>query len=211
MPSNKSPRKSAGAKSRSTAVKKSRSPARKAAANPAASRAAAPTPTVHREPVEAAVAHQETVETVLKAGTQVAAKGYEQAVALAQEQVDKASQTLFRRYDDAASFGKENVDACVLSGTVFAKGVESVGQELMSIAQSAVEANIAATKALLGAKSVRELVDLQTEFSRSRFESLLAESAKLTELGLSLAGNTAAPIQARLNATVEKLVKPQAA
>src|SRR3546814_5731394 len=83
--------------------------------------------------------------------------------------------------------------------------------ELMSIAQSAVEANIAATKALLGAKSVRELVDLQTEFSRSRFESLLAESAKLTELGLSLAGNTAAPIQARLNATVEKLVKPQAA
>src|SRR3546814_3696011 len=100
--------------------------------------------------------------------------------------VDKASQTLFRRYDDAASFGKENVDACVLSGTVFAKGVESVGQELMSIAQSAVEANIAATKALLGAKSVRELVDLQTEFSRSRFESLLAASAKLTELGLSL-------------------------
>lgn len=207
MSSNKSPRKPAGAKSRSTAAKKSRSPARKAAA----SRAAAPAPTVHREPVEAAVAHQETVETVLKAGTQAAAKGYEQAVALAQEQVDKASQTLFRCYDDAASFGKENVDACVLSGTVFAKGVESVGQELMSIAQSAVEANIAATKALLGAKSVRELVDLQTEFSRSRFESLVAESAKLTELGLSLAGDTAAPIQARLNATVEKLVKPQAA
>src|SRR3546814_15740934 len=77
----------------------------------------------------------------------------------------------------------------------------------MSIAQSAVEANIAATKALLGAKSVRELVDLQTEFSRSRFESLLAASAKLTELGLSLAGNTAAPIQAPLNATVETLVK----
>src|SRR3546814_179227 len=129
MPSNKSPRKSAGAKSRSTAVKKSRSPARKAAANPAASRAAAPTPTVHREPVEAAVAHQETVETVLKAGTQVAAKGYEQAVALAQEQVDKASQTLFRRYDDAASFGKENVDACVLSGTGFAKNGRASGRE----------------------------------------------------------------------------------
>src|SRR3546814_4973928 len=100
--------------------------------------------------------------------------------------VDKASQTLFRRYDDAASFGKENVDACVLSGTVFAKGVESVGQELMSIAQSAVEANIAATKALLGAKSVRELVDLQTEFSRSRFESLLAErDRKSTRLNSS--------------------------
>src|SRR3546814_16409113 len=112
MPSNKSPRKSAGAKSRSTAVKKSRSPARKAAANPAASRAAAPTPTVHREPVEAAVAHQETVETVLKAGTQVAAKGYEQAVALAPEQVDKASQPLFRRRPEERRVGNECVSTC---------------------------------------------------------------------------------------------------
>src|SRR3546814_8515322 len=94
--------------------------------------------------------------------------------------VDKASQTLFRRYDDAASFGKENVDACVLSGTVFAKGVESVGQELMSIAQSAVEANIAATKALLGAKSVRELVDLQTEFRSEEHTSKLQSLMRIS-------------------------------
>src|SRR3546814_19125760 len=123
MPSNKSPRKSAGAKSRSTAVKKSRSPARKAAANPAASRAAAPTPTVHREPVEAAVPHQETGETVLQDSTQVAAKGYTQAVALAQEQTDQATQTLFRRYHDGASIGQDTGNPCAITCPLSPKAV----------------------------------------------------------------------------------------
>jgi hypothetical protein len=58
---------------------------------------------------------------------------------------------------------------------------------------------------------VRELIDLQTDFSRSGFDSIVAESAKLTELSMSLANETIEPIQARLNANVEKLMKPLAA
>ena len=163
-------------------------------------------------PVETAVAaQQETMETVMKAGSQAASKGYEQAVALAQEQVEKAQQTLFKRYDEAASFGKDNVDACVQSGTLFAKGFESLSKELMTLAQSTAEANVATAQAFFGAKTLREVIDLQTEFSRSRFDSLVTESAKLTELSLTLAHESIEPIQARLNATVEKLLKPIAA
>jgi hypothetical protein len=58
---------------------------------------------------------------------------------------------------------------------------------------------------------VREVIDLQTEFSRSRFDELVAESAKLTELSMTLANDALEPIQLRLNATVEKLMKPVAA
>ncbi|MGE5767051.1 MAG: phasin family protein, partial [Bacteroidota bacterium] len=173
-----------------------------------APRAAAPAVVM---PVETVAAAQETIETVMKAGSQAAAKGYEQAFALAQEQVEKAQQTLFKRYDEAASFGKDNVDACVQSGTLFAKGVESLSKELMTLAQSTAEANVATAQALFGARTLREVIDLQTEFSRTRFDSLVAESAKLTEFGIALAHETVEPIQARLNATVEKLIKPIAA
>jgi phasin family protein len=190
-------------KSRSKATAKTAGGARKTA--PAATLAAV-------EPLGAPVAaSRESMETVLKAGTQAATKGYEQALAIAQEQVEKASQTLFARYDEAASFGKDNVDACVLSSTAFARGFESMGKELMSIAQSAVEANVATTKALLGATTVQEVFELQTRFSRSRFDSLVTESAKLTEIGFVLASEAIEPIQARLNASVEKLMKPLAA
>ena len=213
MPSKKSPSKTSpktvGAKS--VGAKKAAT-----AATPPAPAPVTTTPTTTAPaamaPVEAAAAaSQETFDTVLKAGTQAATKGYEQAIAIAQEQVEKASETLFKRYDEAASFGKANVDACVTCSTVFAKGVESMSKELMGLAQSTVEANVATTKALFGAKTLRELIDLQTEFSRSRFDSLVAESAKLTELSMALANETIEPIQARMNATVEKLMKPIAA
>ena len=188
---------------------------KKSSSKTTAAKKAAPPVTetpVAMESVEAAVAaSQETIDTVMKAGTQAATKGYEQAIAIAQEQVEKASENLFKRYDEVASLGKDNVDAYVLSTTVFAKGVESMGKELMSMAQSAVETNVATTKALFGAKTVREVIDLQTEFSRSAFDNFVAESAKLTEMSMNLANDAIEPIQARMNVTVEKLLKPVAA
>ena len=186
----------------------------KPAAKKAATAAAAPVAAVAKaaEPADHAfTANQETMDTVLKAGSQAATKGYEQAVALAQEQVEKASETLFKRYDDFAGLGKDNVDAYVRSTTALTKGIESLNKQLMSMAQSAVEANVATTKALFGATTLRELVDLQTEFSRSRFDSAVAESAKLTEMTMALANDAIEPIQISMNATVEKFIKPAAA
>lgn len=213
MPTKKTPSKTAAkTPAKTAAAKKS---ARKApAARLTAAKVAAPAATpaaVLAEAESAVAAHQETMDGMMKAGTQAATKSYEQAIAIAQEQVEQASETLFKRYDEAATLSQENVEACVRSTTVLAQGVEIVGKELMSFAQSAVEANVANTKALFGAKSVRELVDLQAAFSRSGFDTLVAESAKLTELSLTLANEAFEPLQLRMNVTVEKLMKPTAA
>lgn len=188
--------------------------ATKSTAKKAAAAASAPAATVAEtvEPAEAAfAANQETMETVLKAGTQAATKGYEQAIALAQEQVEKASETIFKRYDEIAGLGKDNVDAYVRSTAALTKGFESLNKQLMSIAQSTVEANVATAKAIFGAKTLREVIDLQTEFSRSRFDSAVAESAKLTEMTMALTNDAIEPIQLSMNATVEKFMKPIAA
>jgi phasin family protein len=130
---------------------------------------------------------------------------------MAQEQVEKASSNLFKGYDEVASLGKDSVDAYVQSTAVLAKGIEAMGKELMGFTQSTVEANVATAKALFGAKTLREVIELQTDFSRSSFDSLVAESAKLTELSVALANDTIEPMQLRFNATVEKMMKPLAA
>lgn len=211
------------------AVKKSavkKSAAKKSAANKSGAKRSAGASSV-RQPVAAkkapvrraaaaaATARRETVETVTQAGSQsarqVAANGYDQAIARAQEQVDNASKKLVKRYDGAYSYGQDNVEAYVQSTTAFARGAESLGRELTNLVQSTVEANVATTKALFGATSVQELVELQAEFSRGRFSALLAESAKLTELGVTVTNEAIEPIQARLNATVERLIKPVSA
>ena len=141
------------------------------------------------KPVETAVAAaQESVETavqagkqnldaVVKAGNEAASKGYdqvvaktkeqaEQAVALTKVNVEKTSAAAFKGYDDFAVLGKDNLDALVRTNSIFAKGMEVLGKEVLSYAQASLENNIAQTKALLGAKDLKEVVELHNDFAR---------------------------------------------
>jgi len=156
-------------------------------------------------------AGKDSLEAMVKTGSQAATKSYEQAVAMAQEQVEKASTKVFEGYDEFASLGKDSVDAYVESSTALTKGFEALGKELMVFTQSSVEANVAAAKAIFGAKSVQEVIDLHSDYSRSSFDSFVAEGAKLTELSMTLANDALEPIQLRVNAVVERMVKPLAA
>ena len=160
---------------------------------------------------EAAVTSgKENVENAVKAGTETAAKGYEQAVALTKEQVEKTSKAAFKSYDQFASLNKDTMDAVLKSGSILAKGYETLGKEVMAFTQNTVEANVAATKALFGAKTLREVIDLQTDFARTSFDKSLSESAKLSELSVKVAKDALEPIQTRVNTTVQTVMKAAA-
>lgn len=161
---------------------------------------------------EAAVsASKEVVESVVKAGSEAAAKGYEQAVAMTKDQVERTSSAVFQGYDEIASLGKDNIDACVESGNIVAKGFEDLSKAWMSFAQSSMDAQVAISKQLLGVKSFREAVDMQTSFTKTSFDTAMAESAKLTELSVKVANEAMTPIQDRVNVVTDKLMKPVAA
>ncbi|MDX1710914.1 MAG: phasin family protein [Rhodovibrionaceae bacterium] len=170
------------------------------------------TATEAMKPVEEAVTKsKEQYEAVVKAGTDAATKNYETAVQQAQEQMEKASKALFGGYDELASLNKDNMDAFVKSSNIYAKGFESLSKEMMSFAQSAMETNLATVKAFAGAKTVREVIDLQADYARSNFDKTLAESAKLTEMSVKVTNDAMEPIQGRVNVTVQKMLKPVAA
>lgn len=154
---------------------------------------------------------QETVENVVKAGSDAAAKQYEQAVAMTKEQVEKTSSAMFKGYDEMSAINQQNLDAMVKSSTIFAKGFEQISKEFFSYTQSALEMNVASTKALFGAKSLKDVVDLQSEMARKSFDSALAESAKLTEMSVEVTNKAFKPLQDQVNVTVEKMTKPLAA
>ena len=58
----------------------------------------------------------------MKSGTEAAQKSYEQAVQMTQEHVTKANSAFVKGYEDIQGFGKQNIDAFVAAGTIFAKG-----------------------------------------------------------------------------------------
>ena len=113
--------------------------------------------------------------------------------------------------EDAAAFGKSNFDALVQAGSVFARGFEELTKSVVSLTQSQVEANIAAAKAVFGAKSLTELGDLQKAYARTAFDTAISEASRLSELAIRISNETAEPLTARVQATFDHLTKPLAA
>jgi len=135
----------------------------------------------------------------------------DQVVTPAKDNAEKASKAAFKGYDELAVLGQGNFDALVLSNSVFAKGFEVIGQEFLAFAQRSVEGHMVQARALIGARNMQEFVDLQNDFAKTRLEETLAETAKLTELSTQVANEAIEPLQKRVDATVETVLKAKAA
>ena len=160
---------------------------------------------------ETLAATRTTVETAVKAGQDVVQKNLETAFAMTKEQFEKAGGTMFKGFDDVADFGKDNIDAVVTAGNIATKGWQDLGAAWFAFAKGTVDNNVATMQAMMAVKSPRELVDIQSNYAKSTFDSLVAESSKLSEMGVKVTNDAMAPISARVNATVEKFSKPLAA
>jgi len=119
--------------------------------------------------------------------------------------------TAFKGFEDFSAFGKDNFEAFVQANTMFAKGLEDFGKEVMSLTQAHLETAASATKAMFSAKTLKEVVDLNSELTKSNVEKLVSTSSKLSELGLKVTTEAFAPINARMNVAVDKMLKPVAA
>ncbi|MBY6263026.1 phasin family protein [Azospirillum sp. 412522] len=124
-----------------------------------------------------------------------------------QEQIEKASAQVLKGYDELTVLTKGNVDAFVKSGTAVAKGAEEAGKQVAAFTHASLEKSVSNAKALLAVKTIQELLELQKAYTKTSFDALVAEGAKLQELSVKVANEALAPLSARVNATVEVLSK----
>jgi len=160
---------------------------------------------------KAASAGQDTVEKVLQTTADALAKGYEQCIAVAKDQIGRLFPSAAPNLDEIAAFNKGNLEAFVAASAAAAKGLETLSQELLAYNQKTMETGIATTKALLGCRTMQDLVEVQANLTRKGFEDWIAEGTKLSELTVKVANQAAEPINARLNEAVERFMKPLAA
>jgi phasin family protein len=107
--------------------------------------------------------------------------------------------------EEMTDLTKGNVEAFVASGKLAAKGVESLGQEVAEFGRKSFEDASAAFKGFAEIKSPTDFFRLQSEFARAQFDSFVAESSKLSETVLKLAGEVAEPITSRYSVAAEKV------
>jgi phasin family protein len=114
-------------------------------------------------------------------------------------------------YDAFLGYGKETAEAVMKSATVAGKGVESINNELYSFSKQSIEDSVAATKAVMGSKSVHEAFEFQTDFAKSAFEAYVAEMTKISELATSATKDTFAPFKGRVQAWLDIVQSSRAA
>ena len=131
---------------------------------------------------------EEPMESTVLTGAEAIKDGFEKAV---------------KSYDQFMAFGKDNAEAMLKSANAAGKGMETINSEVFAFTRKIIEDGVAATKAVLSAKSVEEAFQLHGEYSKAIFQTQVDEAAKLGELALSTARETAEPFHTRLNAVAE--------
>lgn len=107
--------------------------------------------------------------------------------------------------NDMNAHSKKNLEAVVASVTAAAKGAEALGAQAMAYSKQSVEDHVAAAKALAGAKSVQEAVELQTAWAKSALETYMAQVGKMGETVAASVKDSMKPLNERVTAMVEKV------
>ena len=107
--------------------------------------------------------------------------------------------------EELTELSKGNVEAFVQSTKIVAKGLETVGQEVADYSRKSFEDASQALKSFTEVKSATDFFRLQSDFARTQFDSLVAESSKLSETMIKLAGDVAEPLASRYSVAAERV------
>ena len=149
-------------------------------------------------PPEAARSFEKTVDG-LKQSAATATASLEQAQVQLKQGYDRAVKTA----EQFAKFHQGNLEALMKASQIFTAGLQDITKHMAANAQANMEESVSTLRALSTVKSVKEAMELQTNFAKSSLEKAMSEGSKLTETGLKLAEQAYAPLTARVNAAVE--------
>lgn len=107
--------------------------------------------------------------------------------------------------EEVTELAKANIEALVEAGRIAAGGVKSIGQDVLASGREGIEQASDAVKTLAEAKSPTEFFQIQSELARASFDRFVAESSKLTERVVKLAGEAAQPLQNRASLNANRV------
>lgn len=107
--------------------------------------------------------------------------------------------------NEANTHSKKNLEAVVASVTAATKGAEALGAQAMAFSKTAFDNQVTAAKSLAGAKSLQEVIELQTAFAKSALEAYMAQVGSMSETVSASVKDSVKPLNERMTAMVERL------
>ena len=128
------------------------------------------------------------------------------------EQAQAAGAKVFREAADKSAAGlaelnvqsKQNLEAIVASAAAAQKGAEALSAQSVAFSKKSWEDGVAAAQSMAKARSVQELLELQTNWAKSATETYLAEVTRMTDVITASVKDSFKPINERVTASVER-------
>jgi phasin family protein len=146
----------------------------------------------------------ETINKTREA-TEQAAEQFRSAFGNVNEQSKAALEKGARVAEEVADLTRGNIEALVASQKTAAKYAETLSQGAADYGRRSFEEASAALKSFAEVKSPTDLFRLQSEFARSAFDQLVAESARVSETVVKMTGDVVEPITSRYSVAAERI------
>jgi hypothetical protein len=98
-------------------------------------------------------------------------------------------------FEDFQKFGKEQLEAVSTVATSLAKGLQTIAAEASDYSKRSLETGSAYMEKLLGAKTLDNAIQIQSEFAKVAYEGFVAQSTKMSELYASMAKEAFKPVE----------------
>ena len=156
---------------------------------------------------DAAETVKKTVETAtaqVKAQTETVKAQAEKMQAAGAKAAREAMDQSIASITELNAEGQRNLEAVVASASAAQKGAEALSAQSVAYAKKSWEDGVAATQSLAQARSVQELIELQTTFAKSAMETYLSEANKMADTLTASVKDSFKPINERVTASVER-------
>jgi phasin family protein len=103
---------------------------------------------------------------------------------------------MLKGFEEFQKVGKDGFDAAVRSFGEFNKGFQAIAAEVTDYSKKAFEDSTRAFEQLIGAKSVEQAIEIQSQYAKKAYDAYVAEMSKLGEMYVGLAKDAYKPVEA---------------
>jgi hypothetical protein len=100
------------------------------------------------------------------------------------------------QFDNVQKLGRDNVDAVLTSFSAVSKGAQTAAVELAEFVKRSFDQGTSTLEKLVGVRTLDKALEIQTDFVRASYGSVVAQGAKLGELCTTTAREAYAPVEA---------------
>jgi hypothetical protein len=159
---------------------------------------------------DAATEVQETLADLIRTSQDQAIARFEQMLTLFRprdEQIQQFNQLMTRNFDELAAMGRQHLDAALTVNRMMARSTEVVWRELDTFYRAAADKGLATVLAALDARSLDQLVAIQSDYMRESVDRVMSESGKLQRMTIEATDEIIKPLKETAQADEKKVLQ----